>query len=264
MLYDTHAHLRWETYDNILSDVIDQAVLNGVQKIVGVSSSLREATGLLEIANRYKGVYACIGIHPQNTDPQLKIPLMAQIKELAELAKNSKVVGIGECGFDFSKAPPGEIERSEKEQEELFSSQILLAKQVKKPLAIHCRNGKDKTLEFIKKYKPHGVWHCFVEDWETAKIALNLGLYLSFNGIITYKSGQEILNIAQKAPLDRILLETDSPFLIPEPLRSNPKIKVNQPSYVKIIAEKIAQERKISFYDLANATSENAKRLFKC
>jgi len=263
MLIDTHAHLRWDSYGLSLDDVIERATAAGVDKIICVSSSLKEAQGAVAIAGKYPKVVAVVGIHPQDTDAGQKETVDDQLELLAELAKSPKVVAVGECGFDFSPVPPMEKERSVGEQEMIFTFQLNLSRRLGKPIVIHSRNAKDKTVEYIKKFHPAGVWHCFVEDWETAEIALAEGLYLSFNGIITYKSGGKILEVAKNTPLERILLETDAPFLTPEPLRSNPRIKINEPAHVKIVAEKIAEIKGIAFQEVAEVTSENAEKLFR-
>jgi len=261
-LIDTHAHLRWKDLENEFLEIKNNAIKKGLVKIVGVSSGLLEAKTTVALAKNDPFVVAGVGIHPQNTNPLLNLSLEEQLGQIAELAKEKEVVAIGECGFDFSKIVVGEEERPYEIQQEIFEFQKNLALELDKALIVHSRNAKEETLKGIKGFKGKGVWHCFVEDTKTAEIAINAGFYLSFNGILTYKSGKEIVEIVKFTPLEKILLETDSPFLIPEPLRSNPKIKWNQPAYVKIIAEKIAEIKNISFEEVANQSTENALKLF--
>lgn len=261
-LIDTHAHLASKDYPDV-NNVITRAREAGVAKIICVASATEEIPKAIALAEKFSGVYLSLGIHPQDTKNTSPFQLDLKLKKLEVASLHPKVVAIGECGFDNSVPSAGERKRDVKEQEYIFEFQTHLAQKLNKPQVLHCRQAKDKMVEALKEYSvTNGVWHCFVEDALTAKLALKLGLLLSFNGIVTYKSGGEILKIARTISLDKILLETDSPLLIPEPARSDPKIKLNEPSYVKIVAQKIAGARNISEKDLATATSQNAQLLF--
>jgi len=261
-LIDTHAHLAWRNYPNI-DEVIKRSQEAGVSKIVCVTSATKEIPEAIMLAEKYQEVYLSLGIHPQDTKDTSSYQLELELKELEKACLHPKVVAIGECGFDFSTPPPNERSRDIKEQEYIFKFQTLLAQKLNKPQVLHCRQAKDAMVAFIQNHKIiSGVWHCFVEDTKVAEFALTQGLLLSFNGIVTYKNGLGVLEIAKTIPLEKILLETDSPLLIPEPLRSSPKVQLNEPAYVKIVAQKIAQARGLQEATLAIATSKNACELF--
>ncbi len=182
------------------------------------------------------------------------------------LAKNDdKLVAIGECGLDFSQVGPSE-HRSEKEQIILFEKQIEFATQFKLPLVIHSRKATEKTIELLKYAKStmdfDAVWHCFNEGKEISSQILDMGIKISLNGIITYKSAGDLIEAIEYIPLEQIMLETDSPFLIPEPLRSR-GTKPNTPKYVKIVAEKVAGIKKISYEKVSQRTSQNTIEFFQ-
>lgn len=262
-LIDTHAHLAWRNYLDI-DAVIQRSKQAGVSKIICVTSATREIAEAIAVAEKYHEVYLSLGIHPQDTKETSSYQLDLELKTLESASSHPKVVAIGECGFDFSNPPPNERSRDPKEQEYIFEFQTRLAQKQKLPQVLHCRQAKDEMVGFILKHKiTSGVWHCFVEDGQTANFAISCGLLLSFNGIVTYRGGTGVLEIARTILSGRLLLETDSPLLIPEPYRSNPKIKLNEPAYVKMVAHKISQARDMLEEDLAVTTSKNACDLFK-
>jgi TatD DNase family protein len=262
MLIDTHAHLNFPDFEKDLDQVIQNAIKKGVEKIICVSSSIRDSKIAIEIAKKYpQTVYATVGIHPHITDPDNQEPIKIQIRELEELAKNPMVVGIGECGLDYTPAPPSEKNRMPEEQVLLFESQISLAKKLNLPLSIHCRKATKETLEILNKHfkpaKNHpGVWHCYSAGKKEIPRVLELGFYLGIDGNITYDSGLQ--NVVKNIPLKRIVLETDCPFLGPIPYRG----LRNTPENVKISAEFMAHLLGCSFINLSNITTENAKKIF--
>ncbi len=263
MLIDTHAHLAFPDYESDLDRVIANAASEGVTGIICVSASLKEAHQATQIAERYPNVWASVGLHPQNVRPDEAEgkDLKTQIKELENLLSQPKVVAIGETGLDFSPPPPGEGQRSVEEQTILFKKQLELALKYNLPVIIHSRKAKEETLAILDEYPTHslkGVAHCFSEDWTFAQEILKRGLQISFTGIITFPKATEVQQVAARLPLDKIMVETDCPFLAPQPVRG----QRNEPKYVKMIAEKIAELQGKSFEEIALATTANAQSLF--
>lgn len=261
MLVDTHTHLNFPDYKNDLDEVIKRSVENEVTKIICVSSNVAEAEKAIKIAKKYKGIiYAAVGIHPHQTDPETKLSPEEQIKKISELAKNKEVVAIGEAGFDFSPAPPGEKDRSKKEQTFLFEKQIEIALKQKLPIAVHSREAFTDTLEVLSKYVKkglEGVWHCYSGGKKGIEKVNQLNFYFGVDGNLTYDTGLQ--NVFKQIPLEKILLETDCPFLAPEPYRGSR----SEPAHVKIIAEYLAKIKGVSFEKVAKVTTQNAKNLFK-
>lgn len=261
MLVDTHAHLNFKDYQDDLDEVVKRAIKNGVTKIICVSSNLEESEKAIKIAQKYGGiVYAAVGIHPQQTDPETKLSLEEQIKKLNKLAKHKEVVAIGEYGFDYSPAPPGEKDRSKKEQIFLFKKQIELALETKLPINVHSREASSDTLEMLNKYAKKGlkgIWHCYSAGKKRIGKIGQLGFFFGVDGNLTYDEGLQ--NVFKQIPLEKILLETDCPFLSPEPHRG----ARNEPAHVKIIAECLAELKGISLEETAKITTQNAKNLFK-
>lgn len=261
MLVDTHAHLNFPDYKDDLDEVIKRSVKNGVTKIICVSSNVAESGKAIQIAKKYKRVvYAAVGIHPHQTDPKTKLSPEKQIQKLGKLAKNKEVVAIGEFGFDYAPAPPGEKDRSKKEQVFLFEKQIELALKNNLPINVHSREASSDTLEMLERHANKnlkGVWHCYSAGKKRVKKIEQLGFYFGVDGNITYDPGLQ--NVFQEIPLEKILLETDCPFLAPEPHRSTR----SEPAHVKIIAEYLAKIKGVSFEEVAKITTQNAKKLFK-
>lgn len=259
MLIDTHAHLNFPDFEKDLDQVINQAIQNGVAKIICVSSNIIDSRKAIEIARQYPGiVYAAVGIHPQQTDPDNSASLEEQIQQLAGLASNKDVVVIGECGLDFSPAPPGEKDRSKEEQVFLFLKQIEIAKKNKLALIVHTRESFSQTIDILKGSEnlPKGVIHCYSGGKKGVTKVLELGYYFGLDGNLTYDLGLQ--NVCRQIPLDKIILETDSPFLSPEPYRG----KRNEPANTKIIAEFLGQLKNTSLAKIADTTTKNTSLLF--
>jgi len=261
MLIDTHAHLNFKDYKDDLDEVVERAVKNGVTKIICVSSNVSESEKAIKIAKKHSGiVYAALGIHPHQTDPKIKLSLEQQIQELSKLARHKEVVAIGEAGFDFSPAPPGEKDRSKKEQVFLFEKQIELTLKTKLPINVHSRKASSETFEMLNKYVKEGlkgVWHCYSSSKKRVEKIIQLGFYFGVDGNLTYDPGLQ--NVFKQIPLEKILLETDCPFLAPEPHRGSR----SEPAHVKIIAECLAKLKGVSLEKVAKVTTQNAKNLFK-
>lgn len=263
MLIDTHAHLNFPDFEKDLSEIVRKAINNGVDKIICVSSNLEDSQKAIEIARQFpQVVQAAIGIHPHQTDPQKQKTVKVQVQELEELARNLEVVAIGECGLDFSDAPPGEKNRSKEEQIFLFESQIKLAQKLKLPLSLHCRKATQDTIAVLEKFysqqaeQTHGVWHCYSAGKSEIQKISNLGFYFGIDGNVTYDVGLQ--NVVKSIPLEKMVLETDCPFLSPIPYRG----LRNEPANAKIIAEFLAQLLGYSFKKVAQITNANAEKVF--
>lgn len=257
MFVDSHCHLHLLELDKLkitLSKVIDDAIANKVTALLCVATNLAEHVKLTTIAKEFAIVKISVGSHPEHADQD-----NATLEEWLKLASDLYVVGIGETGLDYYY---NSARNCIIKQQESFIKQIYIAKTVNKPLIIHSRMAKQDTINILTTEKAllaSGVMHCFTEDWSMAQKALDLGFYISFSGIITFSNAAELRDVVKKVPLDRILIETDAPYLAPVPFRG----KINQPSYVVKIAEKIAELKNISIQEVAAATLLNYKKLFR-
>lgn len=262
MLIDTHAHLNFPDFDKDLEQVIKDAQKSGVEKIICVSSNIEDSKKAIEIAKKFPGIIsAAVGIHPHDTNPDNQSSVKVQVKELEEVAKSPEVVAIGECGLDFSEAPPGEKDRSKEKQLFLFESQIKLAQKLNLPLSVHCRKATKETLEILSKHylspeDSSGVWHCYSAGKSEIQKVIDLGFYFGIDGNITYDLGLQ--NVIKNIPLEKIVLETDCPLLSPIPYRG----LRNTPANVRISAEFIAHLLGYSFNEVALTATKNAEKLF--
>jgi len=249
---DSHCHINFHELAENITDVLAKMQQNDVLNALCVSVNLADFPEVLALASQYPHIYASVGVHPDYE--QVEEPTVAR---LVALAQHAKVVAIGETGLDYLRLT-GDLEW----QRERFRTHIRAARECAKPLIIHTRNAAEATLRIMAEEgaaDAGGVLHCFTESWEVAQQALDMGFYISFSGIITFKSALQIKAVAQRVPLDRMLIETDSPYLAPVPFRG----KLNQPGYVKHVAEEIAMLRDISVAEVGLRTSENFARLFK-
>jgi len=252
MLVDSHCHLNFpELASNI--DAVRSAMLeNQVGHALLISVTLEKFPEVLELAERFPNFYATVGVHPDYEDEP---PF--DVDTLVVLAKHPKVIGIGETGLDYFRLT-GDLEW----QRERFRTHIRAAIQSNLPLIIHTRSAAEDTLRIMREEQANkvgGVMHCFTESYDVAMQAIELGFYISFSGIVTFKNAEALKAVAQKVPLDRILVETDSPYLAPIPFRG----KVNQPAYVKHVAEEIARLREVSLDVITEASTRNFFSLFK-
>ena len=252
MLFDTHAHLNAEQYNEDLEAVIDRAKSEGVSKIVVVGFDRPTIVKAMELAEEYSFIYAAVGWHPVDAIDMTD-------KDLAwieELAAHPKVVALGEMGLDYHwDKSPKHI------QKEVFRKQIALAKKVKLPIIIHNREATMDIVEILKEEGAHevgGIMHCFSGSIETAKECTEMNFYLSFGGPVTFKNAKNVKEVAAAIPVERLLIETDCPYLTPHPFRG----KRNEPGHVKLVAEELAILKGLSYEELANITMENAKKVF--
>lgn len=255
-LVDSHCHLDQldlTNHDGDLSKALAFAEKNGVGHMLCVCITLKDFPAVLNIAKSFPNVSASVGLHPNETD----IPHEPSVEELVKLADDSKIIAIGETGLDYYRST-GEIEW----QRDRFRNHIQTAKLTKKPLIVHSRQAKEDTLKILKEENANtigGVLHCFTENWEMAQTAIDLNFYISFSGIVTFKNATDIQDVAKRMPIERMLIETDSPYLAPNPYRG----QSNEPAYVRYVAEYIAALRGIDVVELAERTTENFYRLFK-
>ena len=253
-LVDSHCHLDCldhSAWSNGLDGALQEAKQQGVGHMLCVSIELEKFDELLNLAKTYDNVSTSVGVHPNEREGH-----EPSLEELVSLASNKEVVAIGETGLDYFRSE-GDLEW----QRDRFRTHIAAAKQTQKPLIIHNRDSTEDTLKILKEEGADaigGVMHCFVENWEIAKRAMDLNFYISFSGIVTFKSAQELQEVAKRMPSDKILVETDSPYLAPVPFRG----KKNHPAYVRYVAEHIAGLRSTSLEDIAESTTENYFRLF--
>jgi len=252
MFIDSHCHLNLlAEEEGGLDHVLAQAKENNVDHIVSIAIDKASCHDVISIAERYPNITASVGIHP-NVDQQENFT----VEELIALAQHEKVIAIGETGLDYFRSE-GDLEW----QRDRFRTHIEAAKQLTKPLIIHTREARDDTMDILEQEDAEqagGIIHCFTENWETAQRALDIGFYISLSGIVTFKNAVELQDVAKKLPLDRILIETDAPYLAPVPHRG----KTNKPAFVKHVAEFLAELRGDSVQNIAKATSDNFHRLF--
>jgi TatD DNase family protein len=252
MLFDTHAHLNAVQFEEDLNEVIDRALQEKVETIVVVGFDRETIPKAIELSERYDFIYAAVGWHPVDaidmTDHDLDW--------LRELSSHPKVVALGEMGLDYH------WDKSPKDvQKEVFRKQIALAKEVQLPIIIHNREATADIVQILKEENAKevgGVMHCFSGSLEVAKQCMDMNFYISFGGPVTFKNAKKPKEVAAEIPLDRLLIETDCPYLTPHPFRG----KRNEPSYVKYIAEKIAELKGLTFEEIAKITTRNGKKLF--
>lgn len=255
MLVDSHCHLDLldlTPFADDVGNVIQSAQENGVGYMLSVCTSMENIVEVLHNAHRFVNVFASVGVHPTEQgghDPT--------IDELVTAAEDPCVVALGETGLDYFHCEGDLIW-----QQERFRRHLQAAKQVKKPVIVHSRQAAQDTIRLIKEAHNddcQGVFHCFTESWEMAKAGLDLGFYISFSGIVTFKNAHALQEIAMKVPEDRLLVETDAPYLTPVPYRG----QTNQPAYVRYVAECLAALRGVAYQQIVEKTTANFFDLFK-
>jgi TatD DNase family protein len=251
-LVDSHAHLELEPLVADAQAVVQRAFAAGVAYVVTVGIDFDDAKHALELADRFERVFACVGIHPHNAKEADDEALL----KMEALAHHPKVVGYGEIGLDFFRnLSPRD------RQVELFSSQLALAQKLNKPVVIHLRDAYPQGLAMLEQASPFpagGIIHCFSGTEADAQRALDLGFHISIPGTVTYKKNEALRSIVRSVPADRLLLETDCPFLAPEPLRG----KDNEPAYIVHTARRVAEVRGVSFEEICRTTTVNAVKVF--
>ena len=252
MLIDTHAHLQMDRYDNDRDAVIARAVEAGVGCIINASFDLPSSQQAVKLAEEHQNLYAALGVHPHDA----KLLDDSTYNALRELAKHPKVVAIGETGLDYYRdLSPRPLQKS------AFEKQLRLAAEVDLPVIIHNRDAHEDTIAILRQYadQVRGVMHCFSGDIAFADNCIQMGLYVSFAGPVTYPKSDELRAVAAHVPPDSFFVETDCPYLTPQFKRG----KRNEPSYVKSVARKIAEIRRTTFPEIARITTSNARALFE-
>jgi len=254
MLIDTHAHLDSRKFDTDREAVIQRALDAGIQTIINVGFNRETIPTTMALAEKYPFIYAAVGWHPTDA---IDMKLEEDLAWIESLCSHPKVVAIGEIGLDYYwDTSPKELQHT------VFREQIRLAKRLKKPIVIHNRDAHEDVMRILREEKAEecgGVMHCFSGSWETAKLCLNMNFDISFGGPVTFLNARVPKEVLAKVPLDRLLLETDCPYLAPHPHRG----KRNEPAYVSLVAQAAAEIKGLSVEEISKITSENAKARFQ-
>lgn len=252
MLTDTHTHLNAPQFDEDRHEVIARARESGISRIINVGFNRETIPTSIALAEQYDFIYSTVGWHPQDA----KDMTPEDLAWIEQLCSHDKVVAIGEIGLDYYwDTSPKDV------QDRVFREQIRLARKLNMPIVIHNRDAHQDIIRVLREEKAAevgGVMHCFSGSWETAKMCLDMNFYISFGGPVTFKNARQPKEVLEKVPLDRLLIETDAPYLTPHPFRG----KRNETAYVKLVAETAAQIKGLTLEELAHATTKNAVTLF--
>lgn len=254
MLVDSHCHLdrlKLDKYDGDLSAAVAAAEARDIEKMLCVGISVDNVQAVIDCAERFEKVVCSVGVHPLDVEQGL-----ASCEQLVDWSAHPKVVAIGETGLDYYYS-----QDSKQVQQDSFAVHLQAAKQAHLPVIVHTRDAREDTLSLIGSegcQDNAGVLHCFTENWDMARRAMDMNYMISISGIVTFRNAEELRDVVKQVPLDRLLVETDSPYLAPIPYRGKP----NEPAYVREVAEFVAELKGISFEELARITTENFYRLF--
>ncbi len=251
MIWDTHAHLDDPRFQKDFAEVCERAKRSGITRILNVGFDLASSKRSVQLAEDYEFIFAAIGVHPHDA-AETSLETWDKLKQLAKMPK---VIAWGEIGLDYYR----DLSPREK-QKEVFIQQIKCANQVGLPIIIHNRDAHEDVMRIVQEHPPQhgGVFHCYSGSWEMAKVLLTQGFYLSFAGPLTYKNARHTVEVAKNIPLDRFIVETDSPYLTPEPHRG----KRNEPAYVKNVVARMAELKELPLERIAALAMDNAQRLF--
>lgn len=253
MLIDTHSHIDMENFEQRFDEVLKNAKQNDVEKVVIPGVEPSGFKKISEICEKYENIYGAVGVHPEEVNS-----FNEEAEELIKkYLKNPKIIAVGEIGLDYYW-DKSQIEK----QKEIFERQILIAKEAQKPVLVHDREAHQDSFEILKRTKANEigvVMHCFSGSPEFAMECIKEGFYIALGGVVTFKNAKKVKEVAKIIPLDRLLLETDAPYMAPVPYRG----KENEPAYVKYVAQEIANLRNISYEEVAETTTNNAKKLLK-
>ena len=248
-LIDSHAHLNNEAFDEDRKELFDR-IKENMDFVVNIGYDLESSEISVEYANEYDFIYATVGFHPDEIGGYNEVAE----KKLEELAKNKKVVAIGEIGLDYHW-----MTFPKEKQQEIFRRQLELAKKLNKPVVIHSREAMEDTLNILREYpEVKGIFHCYPGSVESAKEVIDR-FYLGIGGVLTFKNAKKLVEVVENIPLDRLILETDCPYMAPTPFRG----KRNEPMYVEYVAKKIAEIKNISYEEVVKATNENTKKAYR-
>ena len=249
MLFDSHAHLDDEAFSSDRYEIIETLKENGVGNFINVGSTMASSEFSLSLAEKYPFVYAAVGVHPSECEDMTDGDLL----QIEKWLSHEKCVALGEIGLDYHYDGP-----TKEKQRYWFEKQCELAKKLDKPVIIHDREAHEECFDIVKKHGNRGVFHCFSSSAEMALRLYKEGFYISFTGVLTFKNSKKAVEAAEKMPLDRILIETDCPYMAPEPFRGTR----NEPKNVIRVAEKLAEIKGISVEEAIEKTAENTRRLF--
>lgn len=248
-IFDTHAHYDDSRFDEDRDELLSSLSENGVSHIVNCGCDLKSSLTTLALAEKYDFIYAALGVHAHEAEDATE----EDLQKIAELYSNKRVVAVGEIGLDYH------YDFSPRERQiEVFEMQIKLANELDLPIIVHDREAHEDTMKLLKKYKPKGVVHCFSGSAESAKEIVKLGMYIGMGGAVTFKNAVKPVEVARMLPLDRILLETDAPYMTPVPFRG----KRCDSAHIAYTAEKIAEIKGMDIQELIDICNENAKKLF--
>ncbi|MBQ8182691.1 MAG: TatD family hydrolase [Clostridia bacterium] len=248
-IFDSHAHYTDKAFDDDRKIMLDSLTESGICGVINCGADIESSVFSVELAKEYPFIYAACGVHPEEVDDLPE----KYIQTLRKMLQNQKCVAVGEIGLDYY------WRKDNKElQKKVFEEQLCLAKELNLPVIIHDREAHEDTLEILKKHKPKGVLHCFSGSAETAKEVLKLGMYIGLGGALTFKNARKAVEVAEILPLDRLLLETDCPYMAPVPMRG----KRNFSGYIPYVAEKVAEIKGIDPQTVLDVTAENTRTLF--
>ncbi|MDD6276440.1 MAG: TatD family hydrolase [Clostridia bacterium] len=249
-IFDTHAHYDDEKFDGDRDEILSALPSLGVSKVINCGCDLKSSVESIKLSQKYDYFYSAVGIHPHEAEDSS----YEQLEEIQKLAQSKKCVAIGEIGLDYHyDFSPRDI------QQEFFKKQIIIAKELDMPIIVHDREAHEDTLALLKKYRPKGVVHCYSGSAESAKEIIKLGMYIGFGGAVTFKNARKPIETAASIPLDRLLLETDCPYMAPVPFRG----KKCTSDLIEFAAQKIAEVRNMQTQDIIDIAAENACELFK-
>lgn len=246
-IIDSHAHYDDSSFDADREEILRELFSGEICKIVNIGCSVKSSYSSVKLAEEYAGIYAAVGLHPDAADE------IDRIEEIRRLCDNKKVVAVGEIGLDYHYE-----EHSRDIQKKAFEEQLKLAAELDMPVVIHSRDAWEDTMELLRKYRPKGVMHCFSGSAEIAREIVTMGMYVGFTGVVTFKNAKKALKALEAVPLDRLLVETDCPYMAPEPNRG----KRNYSGYLPYTVAAMAAVKGVSPDEMAEITVENAERLF--
>lgn len=249
-IFDTHSHYDDDQFDNDRFSLLSSFKEKGVDKVVSCGCDIKSSRVNQILAQKFDNYYFAAGFHPEN----LEGFDISNLEEIKEIAQDEKCLAIGEIGLDYHW-----MSSTKEKQIEFFKQQILLAKELDMPVIVHDREAHGDTLDILKELKPKGVLHCFSGSKEMAKEIIRIGMYIGLNGVVTFKNARKSLEVVKEIPLDRLVLETDCPYLAPEPHRG----KRNDSSYIPFIAERIGEVLQMDAQEILDITNQNAHRLYE-
>ena len=248
-IFDTHAHYNDKAFNEDRTKLLDSFTESGILGVINCGTDIEESKNSIALSKEYDFMYCAVGFHPEEISKATE----NYIDEIKKLASHKKCVAIGEIGLDYYW-----VKDNKEDQKRIFTEQVILANELNLPVIIHSRDAHNDTLEILKKYKPNGVLHCFSGSVEVMKEVLKLGMYIGLGGAVTFKNARVPLEVAKELPLERLLLETDCPYMSPVPMRG----KRNQSTYISFVAEKIAEVKNLTKEEVLATANNNAFKLF--